>query len=106
MKQEFLSGMAELLSRVVSLVLVLIFYVIFYLSWSGGGRGSVNLNGLVGQGTLILGSIVLYELTAFVFYELFSLVEARALSLMERRETVAIDAELENKEPIQQQVIE
>jgi hypothetical protein len=75
MKHEFFAGVAEVLSRVVSLILVLSFYVIFFM-----GKGNIILNGLVGQGTLILGSIVLYELIAFVFYELFSFVESRVLS--------------------------
>jgi len=74
MKQEFFAGIAEVLSRVVSLILVLSFYVVFFI-----GKGNIVLNGLVGQGTLILGSIVLYELIAFVFYELFSYVESRVI---------------------------
>ena len=82
MKQEFFSGLAEILSRMVALVLVVLFYTVFFL-----GRGKVNLDNLLAQGTLILGSVVLYELMAFVFYELFSLVEAKALSFFEKEST-------------------
>ena len=55
MKQEFFSGLAEILSRMVALVLVVLFYTVFFL-----GRGKVNLDNLLAQGTLILGSVVLY----------------------------------------------
>jgi hypothetical protein len=75
MKQDFFSGISEVLSRVVSLILVLSFYVVFFL-----GKGNIILNGLVGQGTLILGSIVLYELIAFVFYELFCFIQSKVTS--------------------------
>ena len=74
MNQKFFAGVAEVLSRVVSLILVLSFYVIFFV-----GKGNIVINGLVGQGALILGSIVLYELIGFVFYELFSYVEGRVM---------------------------
>ena len=63
----------------VSLVLVIMFYTVFFL-----GRGKINLDNLLGQGTLILGSVVLYELMAFVFYELFNLVEFKAFSMFEK----------------------
>jgi uncharacterized membrane protein YccC len=79
MKQEFFSGLAEILSRMVSMVLVVLFYTIFFL-----GRGKINLDNLLAQGTLILGSIILYELMAFVFYELFSLVESKALAFFNK----------------------
>ena len=74
MNQKFFAGVAEVLSRVVSLILVLSFYVIFFV-----GKGNIVINGLVGQGALILGSIVLYELIGFVFYELFSYVESQVM---------------------------
>ena len=74
MNQKFFAGVAEVLSRVVSLILVLSFYVIFFV-----GKGNIVINGLVGQGALILGSIVLYELIGFVFYELFSYVEGQVM---------------------------
>jgi len=95
MKHEFFSGISEVLSRVVALILVLLFYVIFFL-----GKGNVSLNGLMGQGTLILGSIVLYELIAFVFFELFSLVEARALAIWWKDE----ESEPKNQEDVLPQV--
>lgn len=81
MKQEFFSGIPEVLSRVVSLILVLSFYVVFFI-----GKGNIVLNGLVGQGALILGTIVLYELIAFVFYELFSYVQDRVITQVESDE--------------------
>ncbi len=79
MKHEFFSGLAEILSRTVSLVLVILFYTIFFI-----GRGNIRMDSLVAQGTLILGSVVLYELMSFVFYELFSLVESKALSYFQK----------------------
>lgn len=95
MKQDFFSGISEILSRVVALILVLLFYVIFFV-----GKGNISLNGLMGQGTLILGSIVLYELIAFVFYELFSLVEARASHLWSKNEIVEESVSSENEDEV------
>ena len=97
MKQEFFSGLAETLSRMVSLVLVILFYIVFFF-----GRGKVSLDNLLAQGTLILGSVVLYELMAFVFYELFSLVESKAFSFFEKKNTEVI-ADSTNLEAMENQ---
>jgi len=86
MKHEFFSGIAEILSRSVALVLVVLFYTIFFF-----GRGSIRLDSLLTQGTLILGSVILYELMSFVFYELFSIVESKAWSYFQKNTVSSID---------------
>ncbi|GAB4145870.1 MAG: hypothetical protein OHK0017_05920 [Patescibacteria group bacterium] len=73
MHQSFFSSVSELLARVVALILVLVLFTVFFLA-----KGDFRLYTLVGFGAMISGSIILYELTAFVFYEIFSFVEQRA----------------------------
>jgi hypothetical protein len=68
---NFFSNISELFARAVSLILVLTFFSIFFLARGGDFR----MPYIQGFGILISGSIILYELLAFIFFEIFILVE-------------------------------
>ena len=82
MNQSFFSSISELIARVVSLILILFFFTIFYLARNSDFR----MSSPVGFGVLISGSVILYELLAFVFYEIFSFIEHKTLGQVKHEE--------------------